>query len=123
MEINLVTGIGIIFAIIGLGMLFNIKRYARMYPEVNKGVYPLYLGGFMALIFGLVVTSMNTPVDLQTWIVAVLGWLGILKGAVILIAPGAGLAFTKIRAKKGMIICAGIVSILVAIALLYPLFL
>ncbi len=119
MELNLVFGLGIIFAVVGLGMLFNSRRYARMYAEVRRGVYSLYLGGFMALIFGLFITALNIQVDWRTTTVAVLGWLAIIKGVAILVFPSFALKLAEVRAKVGMIILVGIIALLLGLALLF----
>lgn len=119
MELNLVTGLGFFLAVLGLGLLGNSKRYAKMYAEVNKNVYPLYLAGFITLIMGLVITALNFPIDLKTWIVEIVGWVLILKGAFLFVFPSAMLRITRIKSKTSMMIFGGILCLVLGLILLF----
>jgi hypothetical protein len=118
MKLNLVTGLGIILAVTGIGVLFNSKRFAKIYTEINSGVCLLYLSGVSTLVFGLVIIALNIPVDFKTWIVEVIGWLGILKGVVLLVIPSQVLKLTEIMPKRGMTLFAGISCLLFGLILL-----
>lgn len=118
MILNLVTGLGILFAVMGLGILINNKWFTKMYNEFDKGVYLWYIGAFITLAFGLVVTALNVPIDWKTWIVEILGWMGILKGASLFIIPSPTIKLTKIMPKRGMLVFAGIFCLLLGLILL-----
>jgi hypothetical protein len=55
----------------------------------------------------LVIIALNNPVDFKTWTVEVIGWLGILKGIVLLVIPSPVLKLTNIMSKRGMTIFTG----------------
>lgn len=119
MVMGLVSVLGIFFALIGISFLINIKRYEQIYSEVTKSVYPLFFGAILALIFGFVVLILNVPYDFNTWLVEVLGWIGILKGILLLLFPSLMVDSVKRMSKKGMVIFAGIVCLLIGLVLLF----
>ena len=119
MELILVTGLGILFSVIGFGLLVNSKRSTKTYSELKNSVLILYIGGFLALVFGLVVTAMNTPTDWKTWVVAVIGWLGILKGIFLVVTPSLALKSYKSLQNRKVLIFVGIIALLLGVLLLF----
>lgn len=76
-----------------IGMFLNLHTYQGMVEEFARSQGLCYLGGFMALIMGLVVLQFH-----HTWearwpvLVTVLGWLAAVKGALLMLFPGAMLS-------------------------------
>ena len=82
--------LGPICVAIGLGALFNPKSYQKMIEDVMNNAALLYLGGFLALLFGLlIVLSHNVWVASWVVIITVFGWLSLIKGVLLLVCPGA----------------------------------
>jgi len=80
--------LGLVYLVIGLGVLFNTKYYQKMFSEMLKDTGMLYVGGVLALITGyLIVTYHNFWVKDWTVLVTIVGWLAFLKGFFLLILP------------------------------------
>jgi hypothetical protein len=80
--------IGPIFVIIALGIMLNVKAYHGMYEEFRKSAQVRYLGGYLALLFGLVILQFNHSWEANwTVVITILGWIGFIKGVIIMIAP------------------------------------
>lgn len=119
MELALVKGIGILFVAIGITALFNSKIFAKMSNEFKRGVYLLYLSGFTILFFGIFILVLNVPIDWKTWVIEVIGWLGILKGLFLMITPSTASKFySGMLPNKGLIIFLGIVALVLGLILL-----
>lgn len=85
------------YVVIGLGMLLNYGYFKKMFNEMMKSAGFLYLGGIMALLAGfLIVNFHNVWVWDWTVIITVLGWLALLKGVLLLLAPKVMVAFTRL---------------------------
>lgn len=82
--------IGPFFIIVALGLLLNLKHYLRMMEEFCKSSTLLYLGGFNAFIFGILIVLFHNVWQLQ-WpvIITILGWIGLIKGVALLVFPDA----------------------------------
>ncbi len=86
----------IAYVAIGLGMLFDPSHYYKMYQEMLKNAGIAYIGGFMALVVGfLLVTYHNIWVSSWVVIITILGWLALIKGVLLFVAPKAFLNLTK----------------------------
>ena len=80
--------IGPIYVIVALGMLLNTAAYRRMVMAFFENAGLAYLGGFMALAFGLLILAFHYDwSSFFAGLITLLAWLAILEGAVLLIAP------------------------------------
>jgi uncharacterized protein YjeT (DUF2065 family) len=80
--------IGPIYVIAGLGMLINPANYQSMIKGFIKCQVIGYLGGLMALAAGLLIIAVHYDwSSLFTGLIALLAWLAVLKGSVLLIMP------------------------------------
>ena len=80
--------LGPYFIIVALGILFNLKTYQKIMGDFCKNSALIYLGGIMALFFGLLVVLFhNAWVASWAVIITIFGWLGIIKGAWLIIFP------------------------------------
>jgi len=87
----------VVYVVVGLGMLLNYGYFKKMLNEMMKSAGFLYLGGIMALLAGfLIVNFHNVWVWDWTVIITVLGWLALLKGALLLLLPKTMVAFTRL---------------------------
>lgn len=66
----------------------NRKNMSRLIQEYADNMALTYLGGLLAMVFGLlIVVSHNVWVADWRAIITVAGWLGLIKGIVLLLAP------------------------------------
>lgn len=74
--------------IVAVGILFNLKNYRKVMEDFFKNSALLYLGGVFALFFGLLIVLFhNVWAANWTVIITILGWLGLIKGAWLIILP------------------------------------
>jgi len=80
--------LGIIYFAFGIGMLVNPSFYRREIPKLLENSAYLILGGFLAIVFGfLILEGQNTWPSDWTVVITILGWVAILKGAMLLAFP------------------------------------
>ncbi len=93
--------LGAYFVIVAIGILFNLKTYQRLMEDFCKNVALIYLGGILALFFGLIVVLLHN-VWAVNWavIITIFGWAGIIKGAWLIILPNTVARFTEVYQKK-----------------------
>lgn len=83
--------IGPILVIIAAGILFNLKNYRKLIEEfTTNNAALLFLSGLLSLLFGLLIVQFHNVWELHwSLIITILGWAGVVKGAVIMLSPGA----------------------------------
>jgi hypothetical protein len=87
--------------IVAVGILFNLRTYQRVMEDFRKNAALLYLGGVIALLFGLLVVLFhNVWVANWTVIITIFGWLGIIKGAWLFILPNTAAKLTEAYQKN-----------------------
>ena len=74
--------------IVAIGILINRKTYSKVMEDFFKNAAVIYIGGAFALLLGLLIVLTHNVWEFN-WIVLVtiFGWLGIVKGAWIIIFP------------------------------------
>jgi len=87
--------------IVAVGILFNLKTYQKVMEDFCKNSALIYLGGVIALLFGLLVVLFHN-VWVANWavIITIFGWLGIIKGAWLIILPNTVAKLTEVYQKK-----------------------
>jgi hypothetical protein len=80
--------LGIIYIVLGVGILVNLKALPKMVDDFFNNTGLTFLGGITTLIFGLVIVAFHN-VWLGHWglIITVIGWLAVIKGAILIIRP------------------------------------
>jgi hypothetical protein len=80
--------LGPLYLFVAAGILLNAEWYRKMINSFLDNPALTYLGGIMALAFGLVMVNLHN-VWLIQWsvIITILGWIALLKGIVLLIWP------------------------------------
>ena len=67
--------------IIGVSVFVNLKTYRKMAEDLAKSPALIYLGGVVALIFGLLIVQVhNLWVGDWRVVITLVGWLGLIKG-------------------------------------------
>ena len=80
--------IGPLFVIVAIGLLINLKKYQKVGEEFSKSGALRYMGGFLALLFGLLIVQFHNIWE-SSWaiIITIIGWIGIVKGTILLVFP------------------------------------
>ncbi len=111
---------GVCFALIGLGMLFNLKFYMKAYEAFFKDTGLLYITGFFILIMGLLLVLVHNK-WMQDWtmVVTILSWMTFVKGASIMLFPESIVKMKKTFLKKGWLTTSGVFILLLGLFLIY----
>ena len=95
--------ISLMYLAVGLGMLINPGFYKKLFTDFIENAAVMYIGGIMGLAIGYVIVAFhNTWVRDWSVIITIIGWLALVKGALILIQPKLMIALTKVFMKKEM---------------------
>jgi hypothetical protein len=80
--------IGPYLVIVGIGLFANLGRYPKLIEDFFANAALVYLGGVIALIFGLLIVVFH---PLWTWgwpvIITLFGWLALIKGTLLIVWP------------------------------------
>ena len=80
--------LGPYLAIVGIGIFLNPKNCQQMAHEYIQSAALIYFGGIMALFFGLLIILFhNVWATNWTVIITLFGWIGLIKGACLMIIP------------------------------------
>jgi len=88
--------LGVAYVIFGLGLLLNPKYYKKMLSDLMKSTSSIYYGGIMALVAGFLITYYHN-LWCTNWavVITVLGWMGLLKGFLLIVLPNVMVSWTK----------------------------
>lgn len=93
--------LGPYFIIVAVGVLFNLKTYQKIMRDFCRNSALLYIGGILALFFGLLVVLFhNVWVANWTVIITIFGWGGIIKGVWLIILPNTAAKFVETYQKN-----------------------
>ncbi len=91
METSLLVAqfLGVIYLVLGLGLLFNTGYYQKAFSGFVKDGTAMYFGGLCALVVGLLLTKYHNIWTGEWWIVfiSLIGWLALIKGILIFLVP------------------------------------
>lgn len=98
--------------IVALGIMFNLKTYHKVMEDFFKNSALIYLGGVIALLIGLLVALVHN-VWMADWavIITIFGWLGIIKGAWLIILPNTVAKLTEAYQKNTALLMVHLVII------------
>ncbi|MBA7509854.1 hypothetical protein ES705_01826 [subsurface metagenome] len=99
--------------IVAVGILFNLRTYQKVMGDFCKNSALIYLGGVMALFFGLLIVLFHN-VWVANWVViiTIFGWLGFIKGAWLIILPNTVAKLTEAYQKNVALLVVHLVIIL-----------
>src|SRR5579872_5486744 len=112
--------LGIIFIVSGFSLFMNKRSVMALVGELEQGQGSIWLFGFVALIFGAGVLTLN-----HTWgsglvsLISLIGWLSIIKGTLVLCFPRFAISLYRRLATPGVSNLSGVVSLLLGLVLLY----
>jgi hypothetical protein len=80
--------LGVLYLSFFFGLLYNGKYYKKALPQLVQNSGYLILGGFMAIIFGLLILEYHNQ-WYRDWrvVITLFGWIALFKGVVLIIFP------------------------------------
>jgi len=97
--------LGPIFIIVAISMMSNKGFIQKIMEDFSKNSALQYLAGVTSLVFGLVIIIMhNEWVSNWTVIITIFGWMGIFKGAWLIVFPNTLGKFTEAYVKNTTLI-------------------
>lgn len=108
-----------LFIVIGIAMILRTKLMAKWVNELMEETEDLFGMGFWTLIMGLVVMGIagyQITWESTLWLLPLLGWLTVLKGALLVLFPDVFKPLVKPFYKSsGMMMFAGVVALAIGI--------
>ncbi len=100
--------------IIAVGILANRETYEKMMEDFLKNAALVYIGGILALLFGLLVVLTHN-VWTVGWpaFITIFGWVGIIKGTWLLVFPDTVPKFTKVYKKNPTLLSVHLIIVLI----------
>ena len=93
--------LGPMFIIIGIGILVNIKNYQKMIGDFISNSALVYIGGVMSLLFGLLILAFHNVWEANLAVlITIFGWLGLVKGIVLIVLPKAMIGLCEVYQEK-----------------------
>ena len=113
--------IGLLFSIDAVGVLVNTAFYRRIVEEFIESPALCYLGGILALFFGLFILNFNNAWTADwTVIITIIGWLSVVKGVLLIVFPKVYLNFSNwMRMGDAMMRYIGIIYLLLGLFLTF----
>ena len=120
-EAQILQLLGILYLVVGLGVLINPKFYQRLFKDFLDNYTAAYISGFIALTIGYVLISFY---GCQGWswetLVPVFGIITLIKGIVILALPAWHIKVARAFSKKEeYIVWEGVAVAILGLALVY----
>ncbi|MDP2625002.1 MAG: hypothetical protein Q8P27_02335 [Candidatus Peregrinibacteria bacterium] len=112
---------GPLFAIMALGMLFNMKRMTKMMDDFSKSPGLVYVTAFMVMILGLLLVLVHNHWEKDwTVVITILAWITLIKGVALTLFPEGLLKWSKgILKNKSVYPVAGTVWLALGLYLSY----
>ncbi|MBD3264080.1 MAG: hypothetical protein GF375_03140 [Candidatus Omnitrophica bacterium] len=113
--------IGPVALVVGVGLLFNLKTYQLLMDDFIKSPALIYLGGVVALFFGVWVLVFHN-IWIANWsiVITIIGWLGLLKGTWLLIFPRTVRKILQVyQRNKGLLAFHSVVAIFIGVILTF----
>jgi hypothetical protein len=109
---------GIMCMVLGLSMLFNKKWTVVAIEEITKNVGVIWLAGLIALVMGTVMVVLNNIwTSGLSLVITILGWLTLLKGAVILLFPDFTVSYYKKMNRGNIFVWGGVILFILGLIL------
>ena len=93
--------LGPLYIIVAISIFADTDFYVRLIKEFVASPALLYMGGIMALTFGLIILAFHYQWDgALNVIVSLIGWLGVIKGVSLLVFPKPFIALSEAIVKE-----------------------
>ncbi|MCF7812445.1 hypothetical protein K9M59_02510 [Candidatus Gracilibacteria bacterium] len=111
---------GVLFVLVGLGLLFNLKYYLKAMEAFLADTGLLYFAAFIMVSVGmLIVLHHNIWIGGWPVLVTILGWATLVKGALFLLFPQWIVGMKKNMCTQSMCTFSGVLSLIVGLYLMY----
>ncbi|WP_295805739.1 hypothetical protein [uncultured Nitratireductor sp.] len=112
--------IGPLYLAAGIGLLLNQGYYRDMLRNLRPGGMLYYISGAIALTFGVAVLQFHN-LWVADWrvVLTLFGWLGLIKGIVLLVFPQAGARLSAQFAKSSLLLASAVFATLLGLWLCY----
>ncbi|MEI7510559.1 MAG: hypothetical protein WCJ84_00180 [Candidatus Peregrinibacteria bacterium] len=112
---------GVLFGVLGLGLVLHPQHYTKVMQEIAKNEGFILAGGIIALLWGTVVLHFQNAWEWNILLpITIFGWLGVLKGAFLIMCPKGVEKMTTFMLKcKYFVTIAGAVAILMSAGCVY----
>lgn len=96
-DANVFQLLGVAYLAIGLGIVIKPKYYRDAFEKLVENEAILFITGIFTLVVGYLLASYYEFMLIWDWtsILTVIGWIAIVKGVLVLVAPGAMADFAK----------------------------
>ncbi|MFT5466719.1 MAG: hypothetical protein ACI8UO_001819 [Verrucomicrobiales bacterium] len=94
--------LAVVYLVCGLGFLIKPREFEKLFDEFRSSASAWFFSGLLALIVGFLLIHFHNIWD-SSWrvVITLFGWVGLIKGCVILIFPAS--VFDPIfKARKGL---------------------
>jgi len=105
--------LGLYTVIVALGIMVNLKNYQRVMEDFVKNAALIYLGGVMALVFGLLILLFHN-VWVAGWevIITIFGWVALIKGIWLITLPNSVAKVTQLYQKNTALLVSHLIIVL-----------
>ncbi|MCK5450468.1 MAG: hypothetical protein KAI70_01735 [Candidatus Omnitrophica bacterium] len=105
--------LGSLYAIIGIGILFNMKTYLKVMEDFIENAAIVYLCGVAVFVVGMIIV-LNHNVWVLNWpiVITIMGWMAIFKGVFLIVFPDAMVRLTKKFVSMTRVLFADIIFII-----------
>ena len=110
--------LGAFYLLVGIGILTNRAHFEKAAAEIEAGAGLFYLSGVLAFAFGAVIVAIHNIWSGWPVLITLLGWAGILKGALRIAAPDYSRAvIARLIASPNTITGSGLVALALGVYL------
>ena len=83
--------LGLIYTVVAIGILINTQRFAKVYNDLMGNSALLYFGGVASLTVGYLIITFGPNMWTVSFegLITLIGWIALVKGAVLVISPDA----------------------------------
>mgnify|MGYP000176752315 CR=1 FL=1 len=113
--------IGTYMVIVAVGFLVNRNIYQRLIDDFSKSPALTYMGAVLAIITGLLIVMVHN-VWVISWpvIITIFGWLGLIKGILLVVFPDSVIRLAYIYQRRpGLLTANLIIFLLLGIVLVF----
>ena len=121
MSIFLAKLIGLLYLMIGFGVLINKKYYKEVFEKMIKSEALAFFGGILSFVSGFaIISAHNLWVGDWTVIITLFGWAALVKGVMLILAPRFQLSMAKSVMKSEFYLnLTGVVCVIIGLILCY----
>lgn len=111
---------GVIYLALGLGVLINSNYYKKVFQDLLHNTAFVLIGGAASLAIGIAIILGHNVWE-SSWVilVTIIGWLAIVKGALLLVLPRSVSLFESWYQNKSFITLTGVGALILGAVLCY----